>query len=72
MNELVSRYGYLRADVMEFSPRQLEMTLRLARADDREATAERLALDRLAQHGDAKTVDRTMKDLRSDKVWRQR
>lgn len=56
---------------MEFSPRQLEMTLRLARADDREATAERLALDRLAQHGDAKSIDRAMKDLRSDRVWRR-
>lgn len=56
---------------MEFTPRQLEMTLRLARADGREETAERLALDRLAQHGDAKSIDRAMKDLRSDKVWRR-
>jgi hypothetical protein len=57
---------------MEFSPRQLEMMLRLARDEGRRETAERLTYDRLAQHGDAKSIDKAMRDLQSDKVWRSR
>lgn len=57
---------------MDFTPRQLEMTLRLVRAEDRQQKAERIALDRLANHGDNKAFDRVIKELRSDKVWRSR
>lgn len=57
---------------MDFSPRQLEMTLRTARAEAMQDTAERLAYERLAQHGDAKSIDRAIRDLRSDRAWRQR
>lgn len=57
---------------MAFTPRQLEMTLKLARSDASQESAGRLALDRIAAHGDGKAIDRAIKDLRSDRVWRSR
>lgn len=57
---------------MQFTPRQLQTALLMARQQEREATAERLAIDRLVAHGDPKTVTKLANDLRSDRIWRQR
>jgi hypothetical protein len=49
---------------LAYTPRQAFAFVRLARRRRNQDAAERLSLDRLAQHGKASDVRKTLKDLR--------